>query len=199
MSVGGKKGRWCKVKVDGKTGWVFDAYLVNFSQKKAKADKPKLKEGEDPQFKDYPATKPYKGKNAKLVLDEVGKQYKSRLERALKSQKPSFAGKYIVASWGCGSGGCNTGAIVDAETGKAYLFPVSMSSVTQYDKNGSAVADHQEHEYQLTSSLMMFAGNLEGTDNSEGDDMVEYYEFKDGEFIFISSKPYGKSKSVKKK
>ena len=186
MSIDGKKGRWCKVKADRKIGWVFDAYLVNFSQKAEKTS-PKPKE---PSFKDYPAGEVYKGEIAKLVLDTVGRQFETRLTKALENGRPSFAGKFIVASWGCGTSGCNTGAIIDAETGKAYAFPVSISSVTEYDSGGLAKGDYQEHEYRLDSRLMKFAGNLEGTENTDGDNVVEYYEFKDNKFIFVKSIPY---------
>jgi hypothetical protein len=39
--------------------------------------------------------------------------------------------------------------------------------------------------------LMIFAGNLDGAAQGDGNDTVEFYEFKDDKFIFIKSMPYG--------
>ena len=153
-------------------------------------------ENKAPKFEDYPAEEFYTGINRPLVLDSFGKMFKTRLSNAIKNQKPTFAGKYIVTGWGCGTGGCNTGAIIDAKTGRAYPFPVSLTSVTQYNSDGEAIADFQDKKYQLNSRLMMFAGNLEGSENTNGEDVIEYYEFKNGKFIFIKSMLYGKSKKT---
>ncbi len=150
--------------------------------------------GDALKFEDYPAEEYCTGRNSSLILDDFGYTYRTRLRDAISNGKPTFAGKYIVASWGCGSGGCNTGGIIDAKTGRAYPFPVSLSSVIQNNSEGEAIDDFQEHKYQLNSRLMMFAGNLEGSDHTDGSDVIEYYEFKDGKFIFIKSMPYGKSK-----
>jgi hypothetical protein len=54
--------------------------------------------------------------------------------------------------------------------------------------------DGQEHIYKLNSRLMIVAGNL-GSDNSDGSDTVEFYEFKNGAFKFLESRPYGRSTS----
>ena len=112
---------------------------------------------------------------------------------AIENGKPGFAGRYIVTNWGCGTGGCNTGAIIDAITGRAYPFPVSLSSVTVEDADGE-YQDYQEQIYKPDSRLMIFAGNLEGSEHTDGDDVIEFYEFRNGKFIFIKSMPYGKSK-----
>lgn len=124
-------------------------------------------------------------------MDSFGKEYKTRLREAIAHEKPSFAGHYIVARWGCGSSGCNTGAIIDAITGQAYPFPVAISSVYPLkaefeDERG------QELIYKIDSRLMIFAGNIEGTAQGDGDDKVEFYEFKGGKFVFIKSMPYGR-------
>lgn len=144
-----------------------------------------------PQFKDYPVDNAYTGKNHKLVLDSFSKEYKTRLNDAIKSQQPSFAGHYIVTSWGCGSGGCNTGAIIDSISGHAYPFPVGLSSVYPLKKEFENDAG-QEHLYKINSRLMIFAGNLDGAHDGDGSDTIEYYEFSSGKFNFIKAIPYGK-------
>ena len=142
-------------------------------------------------FNQFKASAKYTGKNHALVMNEFGRQFRTRLSRAIQNQKPSFAGHYLVTGWGCGSSGCNTGAVINAKTGVATPFPVSIASVfptkPEFDKE-----DGQEHIYKLNSRLMVFAGNL-GSSNSSGSDMVEFYEFKNGKFIFLESRPYGRS------
>ena len=122
-------------------------------------------------------------------MDSFGKSFRTRLRDAIEHEKPDFAGHFIVVKWGCGSGGCNSGAVIDAKTGKAYVFPVALSSVfplrPEFEKE-----DGQEHLYKLNSRLMVFAGNLEGAKQGDGDDTVEFYEFKNDKFVFIRSIPY---------
>ena len=144
-----------------------------------------------PQFNDYLVDQIYTGKNHPLVLSEFGKTYRTRLSHVLNDGKPDFAGHYIVVKWGCGSSGCNTGAVVDVITGEAYPFPVSISSVYPLKPEFSN-DDGQELIYKLKSRIMVFAGNLEGTTHGSGEDTVEFYEFKDGVFTFLKSVPYGK-------
>lgn len=148
---------------------------------------------EVPQFKSYPVKSVYKGKNHPLIMDDFGKMFRTRLRLAIKHGKPTFAGRYIVTEWGCGTGGCRMGAIIDAKTGKAHAWPVILMSVFPLKKE---YADEwgQEHLYRLNSRLMIFAGSLESYYNSEADDIVEFYEFDNGEFKYIDSRPYGKHK-----
>lgn len=143
-----------------------------------------------PKFTDYPVNEIYSGKNHPLVMDDFGKDYKTRLRDAIAQGKPTFAGRYLVTGWGCGSGGCNTGAIIDAITGKAYPFPIAMMGVSL--KPEFEGGPEQEHIYQLNSRLMIFAGHLDGVPQGDGMDTVAFYEFKDGKFIFLKSMPYNK-------
>jgi len=40
---------------------------------------------------------------------------------------------------------------------------------------------------------MIFAGNLIDSEHGDGSDTIEFYEFKDGKFIFIKKMPYGRA------
>ena len=148
-----------------------------------------------PKFRDYAVDKIYHGKIHPLVLDSFGKSFKTRLREAISYGKPDFAGHYIVARWGCGSSGCNTGAVIDVETGRAYPFPFAMSGVfplkPEFEKNGE---DGQELVYKLNSRLIMFAGNLD-TDQGDGGDKIEFYEFTNNKFVFVKSMLYGRENS----
>ncbi len=140
----------------------------------------------------YKAPAIYTGENHPLVMDEFSRRFRTRLDNAISNQKLSFAGHYLVTGWGCGSSGCNTGAVIDAKTGVATPFPTSLSSVYPL-KPAFADEDGQAHIYALNSRLMVFAGNLE-SENSSGRDMVEFYEFKNGKFVFLDAEAYGRAK-----
>ena len=154
---------------------------------KSKMEKPPL-------FKEFPVNEIYKEKNHKLILDDFSKQFRTRLKKLIKADKPTFAGKYLVARWGCGSEGCNMGAIIDASTGKVYSFPVSMSSV--YPIRPDAEGEGQELIYKINSRLMIFAGDLEGEKNYP--DSVLFYEFTGKEFKLLKVLPYGKATTSNK-
>jgi len=72
-----------------------------------------------PRFEDYPA-KPYAGPNAAPDLRSHPKSrlYRTRL-KAWAKEKPSFAGHFILAKWGCGTE-CTEIAIIDAQSGKIF-------------------------------------------------------------------------------
>ena len=146
-----------------------------------------------PQFKDYPAEAPYTGPRHELVIDgEFAKTFRTRLRNALASDKLDFAGRYVVVRWGCGSGGCNMGAVVDASTGRATPFPMVLSGVwplkPEFDEEPG-----QELIYKSSSRLMVFAGDL-GVESPDGGkaDTVSFYELADGKFRHLKSVPYGR-------
>ena len=62
-----------------------------------------------PQFKDYPVSKIYDGKNAPLVLSRKDMTYRTKLREAAK-EKPNFAGHYYSRDLGMQRGmrdGCS--------------------------------------------------------------------------------------------
>jgi len=144
-----------------------------------------------PQFKDYPADAPHTGANHPLVLDsDFARSYRTRLREAVASGKPEFAGRYIVVRWGCGTGGCNTGAVIDAATGHATPMPGALTSVyplkPEFEKE-----DGQELIYKLSSRLLVQAGDIESA-NGDAKDVVEFHEFSRGKFNLIKRLPYGR-------
>jgi hypothetical protein len=72
-----------------------------------------------PRASDYPA-KPYTGRNATpdVKSHPRSRHYRTQL-RNWAAEKPNFAGHYILATWGCGTG-CTEIAIIDAITGKVF-------------------------------------------------------------------------------
>lgn len=146
-----------------------------------------------PQFKDYPADAAYTGANHALVIDsDFAKLFRTRLGNAIASSKPDFAGRYIVVRWGCGSDGCNMGAVIDATTGHATALPVVLSSASPVKPEFGNEAG-QELIYKRSSRLMVFAGdiNIEQPKGGSGD-TVAFYEFANGKFRLVKSLPYGR-------
>jgi len=140
-----------------------------------------------PLFSDYPLKTTYNALNKPLLQKNFGRLYRTRLKKALKEKKPEFAGKYIIAQWGCDEGKdeCTTGGIIDASTGKATEFPFKY-----YAHNGS-----KEIIYKLNSSLIVFAGDFEFKDGGTEDNKVLFYEFKDGKFLFLKASKYNKDRN----
>ncbi|MBL0596540.1 hypothetical protein JD516_01730 [Aeromonas jandaei] len=86
-----------------------------------------------PRKEDYPAPPVYKGKPAKLSLDsELARTFRTRLTAAL-SQKPVYAGEYVLTGWGCGSSGCYDQVLVNKRTGK--VLDMVFNAYSSYDVN----------------------------------------------------------------
>lgn len=84
-----------------------------------------------PRKEDYPAPAVYKGKPAKFSLDsEFARTFRTRLTAAL-SQKPVYAGEYVLTGWGCGSSGCYDQVLVNKRTGK--VLDAVFNAYSSYD------------------------------------------------------------------
>ena len=72
-----------------------------------------------PRFEDYPAGPAYRGRVAPLVESSspTARRFRTATREAL-AEGVNFAGRYVVATWGCGIE-CVWGHIVDARTGRA--------------------------------------------------------------------------------
>ncbi|MFQ1834746.1 hypothetical protein ACK36Q_11980 [Aeromonas veronii] len=89
-----------------------------------------------PRKEDYPAPPVYKGKPAKLSLDsELARTFRTRLTAAL-SQKPVYAGEYVLTGWGCGSSGCYDQVLVNKRTGK--VLDAVFNAYSSYDVSNNS-------------------------------------------------------------
>jgi hypothetical protein len=121
-----------------------------------------------PRFEDFPA-KRYAGPNA---APDVRTEPRSRIYRTqLKgwaTEKPNFAGHYILATWGCGTG-CTQIAVIDALTGKVFHPPGARTNsiVDVHDEllvdEGSSPrrADFGALRYSADSRLLILIGTPE--------------------------------------
>lgn len=132
-----------------------------------------------PQFKDFPVSEAYTGRNAPLILTRDDRMFRTRLRAASKG-KPNFAGHYILTAWGCGTS-CLVGAVIDAKTGKVYWWNFSICCW------GHDVDDNfQPIEFRLNSKLIVFSG---ARNEKEGDNAAHFYKFENGRFIHLRSLP----------
>jgi len=128
-----------------------------------------------PRLRDYPAT-PYTGPHAApdVRSDPRSKAYRTQL-RGWATEKPNFAGHYILATWGCGTG-CTQIAIIDALTGKVFHPPgVRSNSIADvHDEllldEGSSPrrADFGALRYRADRRLLILFGMPEGRQENRG-------------------------------
>jgi hypothetical protein len=126
-------------------------------------------------FTDYPVREQFTGKNAPLVLTRKDRAYRTRLSEAAK-EKPNFAGRYILAAWGCGTE-CLMGTLIDARTGRVYWIPFTVCCWgTDVDNNFRAI------EFRPDSRLIIFTGAR----NEEGNGTY-FYKFENNRFRLVYS------------
>jgi hypothetical protein len=128
-----------------------------------------------PQFKDYPATEKFSGKNAPVIIGKNEKAFRTRLREASK-EKPNFAGRYILTSWGCGAE-CLMGAVIDAKTGRVYWWNFTVCCWENTDDGFNPI------EFRLNSRLIIFSGLR----NEKGAKGAHFYKFQNGRFVFIKT------------
>lgn len=122
-----------------------------------------------PRFQDFPTPR-YAGKSVEAKLaDKQSRQYSSILRTA--SHHPvNFAGRYVLATWGCGAS-CVMGAAVDAKTGTVIWLPFTVCCWTPEIV--------EPLEFRLDSRLLVVHGNLNES-GAAGD--VHYFDFNGHHF-----------------
>ena len=122
-----------------------------------------------PRFEDYPA-KLYTGRNAvpDLKSHPRSRMYRTRLKEWSR-EKPNFAGRFILATWGCGTD-CTQIAIIDAKTGRIFHPPgaTSNSAVNVHDalfQPGKSIwYGSGAIWYRLDSRLLVLIGGPEDSE-----------------------------------
>ncbi len=140
-----------------------------------------------PRFKDYPVATIYKGKPSPLKLTREEKRlYGEKLQYTIENYgEVDFAGRYIVANWGCGMW-CNWSAIINAKTGKVYWWNGILSFCFPHlDKDFVCNENFSNVEYRIESKLIVFFGRR----NDADDRGFHYYKFENGRFIHLKSIP----------
>jgi hypothetical protein len=129
-----------------------------------------------PRLEDYPVLEVFRGTPAAPRLDTAeARRFRTELRRQAASG-PDFAGRFILARWGCGAD-CVSGAIIDARTGKVWLpkFRVEDAVAAQ---RGLTV--HHSTDFQVESELVIAIGLV--NDQGMG---TAYFRWHDGTLSLI--------------
>ena len=117
-------------------------------------------------FADCPGAPVYTGLNAlPLLATDDARRYRTMIRDGAR-EKPNFDGHFVVATWGCGSD-CQTGAIIDAVSGKVTMLPVVAGT------SSDAGDSESRFDYRLDSRLMIMTGMI-GEEPPMG---AHYFEF----------------------
>ena len=129
-----------------------------------------------PSFKAYPAK--VEAKKAKAInfrQSPDARSFRTRLTQAIRGDV-NFAGHYIVAGWGCGTG-CVSGAIIDARNGYVY-WPEQFNALGVGDTENGYV--DEPVAYRKNSRLLVITGSP-GRAKDDDPDLPSgeyYYEWK---------------------
>lgn len=139
-----------------------------------------------PRFSDYPAKiETARIRSIDFARNPEARMFRTRLTEALKNGV-NFAGRFILATWGCGTG-CISGAIIDGQTGKVhwpeeiYAFGVGYTNAEFPDN---------PLEFQKGSRLLILRG-IPGMDESKNENAADkpsgdyYFDWKDGRFVLV--------------
>lgn len=133
-----------------------------------------------PQFGDLPATGGPPTRNAPLVLTRQDATFRTRLRQAA-TERPNFAGHYVLTTWGCGSG-CIMGAVINARNGRVTFLPAAVHR--GFDDNGPEV---DRIEFRADSRLLVLNGIR---DEAEGDAGAHYYRIEGDRFVHLRDVPW---------
>lgn len=130
-----------------------------------------------PSFNAYPAKVEAKRANAiNFRQSHDARTFRTRLTEALRGSV-NFAGHYIIAGWGCGTG-CISGAIIDTRNGYVY-WPEQLNALS----TGTAADGNYVKEpvaYRKNSRLLVITGSP-GKAKDDDPDLPSgeyYYEWK---------------------
>ncbi|MBD2745842.1 hypothetical protein IC232_03935 [Microvirga sp. BT688] len=143
-----------------------------------------------PQFPDYPVNRIHKGTNAKPILDDPNKNsYRTRIREAAQ-QQANFAGRYVITTWGCGTG-CNRGAVINLATGKVKMLPFGLVTAWSNSEEESC-AGGPDFGFELNSSLIVMTGKFEynedtWNDPSGGKGGLHYFVFDGSDFRYLKT------------
>lgn len=139
-----------------------------------------------PKFAAYPA-KVFAGPNAKLKInnDLEAQRYRTRL-REWSTKKVNFAGHYILATWGCGTG-CVQIMFIDAKSGKVFHPEGIRSNVAVNVHDDMLVGGRSWYgegsvHFQSNSELLVLVGAPEEDMKRRG---ISYYVWHNDELKLV--------------
>ena len=142
-----------------------------------------------PKFSQYPAkVEKVTAKAIDFKHSPGASGFRTRLTAALREGRVTFAGRFILAGWGCGTG-CISTAIIDAGTGRVY-FPEPIGGIAVGDDESGNYVENAI-EFRKNSRLVI----VHGTPGTQIDRETYpptgdyYYEWKDYRLRLIKPVP----------
>jgi hypothetical protein len=121
--------------------------------------------------------------------DAGARSFRTRLSSAFLGGV-NFAGHYIVAGWGCGTG-CISGAVIDARNGRVH-WPIQLYAMAT-GIDGDNYVD-KPVEYRKNSRLLILRGSPGVKDGETEKPSGEYYyEWRDNDLRLIKFVPNKKA------
>ncbi len=107
-----------------------------------------------PKFADFKVTAQFRGKaKHPILLTPTEQGYRTTIRHAVKAG-PNFAGHYVIARWGCGSG-CHGFVVVDIATGRIFDTPFRDLNV-HYPPSGVFEDDAKPGWWSLNDDVLNF-------------------------------------------
>ena len=129
-----------------------------------------------PKFAAFPATvEKARAKAIDFKKNPDARSFRTRLSEALH-RGVNFAGHYVVAGWGCGTG-CISGAIIDARTGNVF-WPEQFNAMGVLYSEGEYA--NEPVAYRKNSRMLVISG-IPGQAKDDAPDKpsgIYYYEWK---------------------
>jgi hypothetical protein len=142
-----------------------------------------------PKFEDFPAKEALTGKPAAPVFKRAkDKLFRTQI-RDQSAAGPNFAGRFTIASWGCGTE-CVGGAMIDGKLGTILDLPFETITWApgRFEDGAAWPSDKFEPiEFKPTSRLLIIHGS-----NGEKRDTcgVFYYEWTGSQFKLVKKLGY---------
>ncbi|MGH9967421.1 MAG: hypothetical protein ACREBG_06260 [Pyrinomonadaceae bacterium] len=130
-----------------------------------------------PRFEGYPAQEKFMGKPAPAIISHPRARLFRTMIRTQARNEPNFAGRYTLATWGCGSG-CQGFAMIDAQTGRVYFNPKALNVGTV------PYQDEDSLQFRTDSRLLVVSGYVDGFRGYQSEAKF-YYEWKNDRFRLI--------------
>jgi hypothetical protein len=127
-----------------------------------------------------------------LRSHKLARRYRTLLREQQRDEGVNFAGRYTLASVGCGTG-CSITAIIDARTGRAY-FPAELNGWTGIVGDYDPPEGKEPWEYRADSKLLRATGRPsvgDPRDERHGPSGIYYYAWDGARLRRVGFTPIG--------
>jgi hypothetical protein len=155
--------------------------------------RPLAQERGEPRFRDYRAAV-WRGRVTPLDLGShrLARKFRTLMRQRQRDEGVNFAGRYTLATVGCGTG-CSVTAMIDARTGRAH-FPDELNGWTGIVGDYDVPEGEDAWTYRADSRLLRLVGRPNiGREGEEryGPSGIYYYEWTGRRLRFLKSTHVG--------